>query len=411
MNTINIIDNFDQNILMENILLANQKKLLDFVLGIFEKDFGEKKLDELTIEYVENYFNKMKLINWDLFLRLINLKLEIDNFPNSIRYIIYKCSSQSSIKIIEFLLGLPKGLVHWENIDIHYILRIKKFYSSNFVIDEIFNSNIVDKDFWYSEYKDEKTNTIYSSISWLFIFGNDEQILKIIQSTPTLFDMSKIIKSNGIDTYIIYRMVSQKYIKSLEYVFENYKEINYEIIDKKIIIYRACEKNNIDIIKLLVKYKFDFNDNVIYNNCNGYNNDNNSLLKINSEEIMLYLIYKNNLTLNNDIFYHSIRKNWIRIITYYFESNQIEWDTLSYAWVLPRLIFNKHFEFATIVFKQSIHTCHSNIYLGLELYYMDPYGLQLYDFDQKSDQKSNQINNENLIISTKSDIEKIEKID
>ena len=396
MNTINIIDNFDQNILMENILLANQKKLLDLVLRIFEQDFGEKQQDELTNNYVENYLNKMKFINWDLFIRLINLKSKIYKFPNSIRYIIYQCSNKSNIKIIEFLLGLPKGIIQWENNDIYYILMTKNFYSSNFIIDKIFNSDIVNIDFWYNNYVNEQTNTIYSPISLLFISGKDEQILKIIQSTPTLFDMSKIIKSNGFDTCIIYRMVTEKYIKSLEYVFENYKEINYEIIDKKIIIYRACKTNNIDIIKLLVKYNFDFNDNMICDNNNNYN----SLLEINSEEIMMYLIYNNNLTLNNDIFYHSIKKNWIGVITYYFESNQIEWEILSYFWVLTKLTLNKHFEFATIVFKQCIITYHLNLYWGLELYYLDPYGFQVYDFNQEY--------NENLICDSNSNIEKID---
>jgi hypothetical protein len=74
MDTINIINNFDQNILMENILILNQQKLLDLIFRVFEEDFKDKTNEELTLEYVQYYFDKLTFINWNLMIRLLNLK-------------------------------------------------------------------------------------------------------------------------------------------------------------------------------------------------------------------------------------------------------------------------------------------------------------------------------------------------
>lgn len=37
MDTINIINDFEQKILMENILILNQKKLLDMIINLFNQ--------------------------------------------------------------------------------------------------------------------------------------------------------------------------------------------------------------------------------------------------------------------------------------------------------------------------------------------------------------------------------------
>ena len=52
MDTINIINNFDQNVLMENILILNQSKLLDLVIKVFEEDFKEITISDLSLDYL-----------------------------------------------------------------------------------------------------------------------------------------------------------------------------------------------------------------------------------------------------------------------------------------------------------------------------------------------------------------------
>ena len=71
--------------------------------------------------------------------------------------------------------------------------------------------------------------------------------------------------------------------------------------------------------------------------------------------------------------------NWINVIKYFFESNSIEWVTLNYSWVITNLTFHKHFDLVKIVLVQSIKTFYSNLYNGMELYYLNPYGYDIYD--------------------------------
>jgi hypothetical protein len=52
---------------------------LDLVFGIFNKDFQNKTIDELTIDCVKEYFNQLWFINWDLMIRLFNLKTSFYN--------------------------------------------------------------------------------------------------------------------------------------------------------------------------------------------------------------------------------------------------------------------------------------------------------------------------------------------
>ena len=71
--------------------------------------------------------------------------------------------------------------------------------------------------------------------------------------------------------------MSRKFSKALEYVFINYKEIDYSIIDKNNIIWRACVANDINTIKILVKYGFNFASHQ-YLNMKYYDNSLNIMI-------------------------------------------------------------------------------------------------------------------------------------
>lgn len=174
-------------------------------------------------------------------------------------------------------------------------------------------------------------------------------------------------------------MISRKYIKIVKYLFENKYQIDYELNPKKNIICRACYANDLDIVKLLVTNGFDFN--VCYDSDIG---GKNSLLLIKDEQILMYLIKKNNLRLSNEIFYHAIQNNWVSIITYYFESDSIEWETLSYAWVLKNLLLNKHFDFIKIVLQKSNQIFYSNLINSLKLYGLNPCEFNIYTYDDNN---------------------------
>ena len=233
MDTINIINNFDQNILMENILILNQLKLLDLVFRVFEVDFKNIPIEELTLEYIQTHFDQLKFINYDLMIRLLNLKTIFNNKnvkTNSIIYIISSCITKSHTKILEFLLELPKGLIDWDNIIIQekstfvHILSYKLFCSNENIVDKIINLDLDYLDFWYRVI-DSKT-----PIENLFENGNENQLLQIIKTKK--FDINKLFDTKdylfSYQTTIINILITRKFIKILEYIFENNYEINYE---------------------------------------------------------------------------------------------------------------------------------------------------------------------------------------
>lgn len=437
MDTINIINNFDQNILMENILILNQQKLLDLVFDTFEKDFKDKQISELTQDYVKTYFDKLQYINWDLMIRLFNLPTlfnveyiiprtyftnsnlhtglyndinynydydydEITQQNSSLEYIISKCLVTSHTKIIEFLLGLPKELINWENkLNILFHVMSKKLFCSNDnIIEKIINLDLDNSDFWYNcdKHKFEQKN-IYreSPIGYLFSNATENQLFEIIKKNifdiNKPFDLNILNKNNKIikcKKNIINIIIERKFKKILEYIFENNYEINYKINPKKNLINRACMANDLDIIKILIKNGFDFNG---YNNENDNDNENdnendNPIFLIKSESILMYLIKNNNLILTNDIFYHAIKNDWIEIIDYYFEKDIIEWETLNFPWVITLLTINKHFDLISILIPKSIITFYSNLQDGIEMYHLDPHGFWNYDSDNDSDNDS-----------------------
>lgn len=366
MDTINIINNFDQNILMENILIMNQYKLTDLVINVFKDDFKNKSINELTIEYVKEYFNQLKFINWDMFIRLLNLKCVFENNffgqTNSLDYIIRFSIMNKFTKMIEFLLGLPSNTINWYNrygINmIYYILSNKLFYSNENIIKMILNNDLINLEFWYKIIKSK------TALANFLSFGTEEQILNIIRKFN--FEINKSFISNGEETSIIECIIKRNFYNTLESIFENSSELNYDINMRKRIILNACETNNLDIIKLLIKKEFDFSD-CFYEN-------KNSLLKIKSEEVLMYLILNCNLVLSNDIFYMAVSNNWVGIIQYYFYSKSIDWNELNYVCVIPILLSNKHFNLTKKVIANSIFTFYYNLNYGLEKYYIDPHG-------------------------------------
>lgn len=91
MDTINIINNFDQKILMGNILVLNQKKLLDMIIEIFESD--ETNLTNKSVQEIIEFMDTLKIINWEMFLDLLNLNTNFfyrEHQTKSLYYLVEK---------------------------------------------------------------------------------------------------------------------------------------------------------------------------------------------------------------------------------------------------------------------------------------------------------------------------------
>lgn len=303
MDTINIINNFDQKVLMENLLMLNQKKLLDLVIKVFKEDFKEKTLDDLSIEYVKNYFNGLNFINWELFIRLLNLKStfiheeKINIILNSSEIINYHYHSlyylireHKSTKLIEFLLELPKELIDW---------NVKTILT---------NSNIL--------------ITFFSSPE---IFTNLNLINKIIKSD--LFDLKMWVEKNN---------------------------NNLTALDH--LIYFFSEEIIINFIELK---KIKLNEN--------------QLKKIKSEKIILYLMEKQDITMDSDIFNLAIENNWINVIDYYFEHGLIEWNKIDGISVAFWLFYHKNYAYAKIAYFNSSKRFFTDLQKEYDMYNLNPY--------------------------------------
>lgn len=378
----NSIDNiFDNNILTENILILNQSKLLDLIFDIFEIDFKEKTIKELTLDYVKSYFNQLKFINWNLMIKLLNMKrmIKIDSIKtNSLLYLISLCKNKLHTKILEFLFDLK--IIDWDkNIIIEIIEIIEIFPSKENLLFSIIKSDLLDFNFWLN------TNYNLYPYKCFLIKLNENHILHIIKTKK--IDINKKFNFCNferlqneqncelVNTYsinIFNYVIMKGYSKILKYIFEQKYVINYEINQQKIIIDRACLVNNFDSIKLLIKNGFDFNDNLIYYNKNGYKYINCSILQINSEEILLYLI-NNNLILTNDIFYHALKYNWNTVITYYFNNDIIKWETLYFCKVMYFLSIYKHYDLIKITIQKKLLLLNI-LHNDLTKHFLDPYG-------------------------------------
>lgn len=421
METINIINDFEQNILMENILIMNQEKLLEMIFDIFYDDFNDKTSEELTIEYVKAYFSKLKYINWELFVRLMNMTNKIYKniqgihgniqriYSNSFEYIISLCKLNSHLKILDFLLKIPKNIINWDNMigkDIYIgyeIISYPLFYSNEDIISNFLKLSLHDINFWYEAIDYNYDYKI--PINCLFQFSSENLLLELIKDNK--FDLTKPFILNDKDTCsftsenifpiiienVKYNsstpleiLIKRNFVKILEYLSENKYKINdrYELKIK--IIDSACKSNNIKIIKILTNSQFniDFNFSSYY----GYD----SILKIKSEEIMIYLIKNNNLILSDKIFYHAILNNWETIINYYIDTESIDWDKLNYPWVIINLSFRNKFYYSLYVLANGLANFRSNLHKEMDKYYLDPYGFE--NENNENDEDENEENNE-----------------
>lgn len=304
MDTISIINNLDQNVLMENLLILNQKKLLDLVIKVFEEDFKEKIFEDLSIDYVKEYFRELNFINWELFIRLLNLKstficeqrnsreTQICDYC-SLMYLIRKgVGEKKSTKLIEILLELPKGTINWDaksietnsNVLMMMIFHVSGFYKNLKIINKIIESDLFDLKIW------EEKN---------------------------------IYNRNAID-YLIYSQPEEIIIKFIEL--------------KK--------------IKLNKK----------------------QLERINSEKIVLYLMDKQDISMDTDIFMLAVENNWINVIDYYFQHGLIEWGHIDGILVVFWLLYYTNYSYAKIAYFNSAKKFLKNLEKEYDIYNLNPYG-------------------------------------
>lgn len=383
MDTINIINNFDEKILKTNLLILNQKKLTELVINIFENDFADIDDNEMTLEYVREHLNKQNFINWELFLTLLNLKstiqyeqhknmTKIERTCNSLMYIIYYFVNQNmpNYKMIKFLLKMPSELICW---DVHSqpfdsnILNIL-FYNytgDDEIIDLLINNNSFNKLWTHANNKNQCCPLAY-------LLCYNKNISQIIQ----LFER-KIIDIN--------EKIMWNYKMFLPIVFFIYNE-------------------NIKFIKHFIDFKVNLNDNSIYTqlgSCNkieifrilednGFdlmkkNDDNKLLFKIHdikSIEILEYFLEKKYFELYEQIFLNSIENNHRTIVNKFITEGLIDFYQISNVDLILILLKYGYFKILMNMFHDTFGKIYSNVYNGMEYYYIEEKELLFDDNDE-----------------------------
>lgn len=333
MDTINIVNNYDQKIITQNILITNQYKLITRCKNFFESGYLTK--ENLSVDEVQEYMNKQKFINWDLFIDLINLDFETycqgsKTKLNSLEYLI----ETKSTKTIEFLLNMDlnseQNTINWVSGEKNIFLLIFKNFNSNDTIIE--NSiELMVKNNWTHLF-DNKTNNFNNSILFYSVSKCSEtNIIKMLEN--------KLIKIDWKDNYsnnLIHWACKRNYIKLFDWIFSNYPD--NKLFDAKnkggrTPTHIACIKNNLVLVKLLeekniklsVDYDYDSKTHIHYAIKNG------------SKDLVLYLLKKyieSDMYFDPKLFYDIITFQDEEVVEYFITNTNLNINDTNLFWTM-----------------------------------------------------------------------------
>jgi hypothetical protein len=378
MDTISIISCFNEKILIENLLILNQKKLTDLVIEIFKNDFKDIDSDDLTLEFVKEYMDKQNFINWELFLRLLNLKTIFQyeyynsrlrypekRFVNSLLYIFHYLINQNyscNHKLIIFLLKLPEKMIYWNfysgpfNTTILNVLFSSDdiFESNNMVLDLLVSNSSIKNELW--GHIDEFYST---SVGAIFLIKCKNNLM-----IKQIFDQDKIkinqeLKLSDVVVYPIDCLIYSSNVECIKYLLD--LEV---ILDNENIYVQLSHCESVEVFRALDNYNF----NLLKKNFNG-----NLLLdvfNIRSEDVLKYFIEKEYVELYKQIFYNAVLNNYTEILEIFFTNNLIEYEKITSVVTSLRLFFGGNYGYAKNMFINILNSIYTNVYNGIELYYV-----------------------------------------
>lgn len=332
MDTINIINNFDQKILMENILMLNQKKLLDMLIEMFENDtIG---LSNKTVHETIDFFNTQKIINWDLFKELINLD---SSFYHQYRKTksLYYLVEKKSINLLKFLIKLDNGIVNWNsklfNDESNILFSIfKKLYWEEdlikLILDSKHFSGFEGRDNMYLQTNSNGKSPLY----WLVSKCSECIIMEAIN-----------IGILGLDWFdynsnqLIHWACKRSFLNLFYYLLENKVDLHQSNNLFRKPIHLACIKNNYLMVKSLIDHDVNLED---------YDRDlkrpiDYAIKYGNFELVKLLLdeeVYTEDNFINDVIEYQDIHT-----INYLIEDKQSYLTSSSFICVVTKLVFKK----------------------------------------------------------------------
>lgn len=340
METINIINNFEQKIITQNILITNQKKLIVRCKKLFESEYLAN--ENLLVEEVMEYINKQKFINWDLFIDLINLDFEIYKSGsttklNSLEYLI----ETKSTKLIEFLLTMDlnseQNTINWISCDKNvFLLLFKNFYSNDMIINKTID--LLVKNNW-THLVNNNTIRINNSVIFYSVSKCSEStVIKMLEQKLIDFDWKDNYSNN-----LIHWACKRNYQKLFDWVFTNYPDNNlFNVANKggRTPIHIACIKNNLYLTKSLeeknIEPKIDSNSktHIHYG------------IKYGSKDLVLYLLkeyIESDLYFGPELFYDVIAFQDEEVVQYFIANTNLNINDTNLFWTLGLCASKKYY--------------------------------------------------------------------
>ena len=346
METINIINNLDQKIIMENMLMTNQHKLLNLIKKIFESEYLE--INKMSLDDIIKHINLQKFINFELFIDLINLESEFQinrSKTNSLKYLI----ETKSLNLLEFLLDLELnfvpnlneeksdikqyGLIKWirkeENI---FGLIFKNLYKFDNIIDKLI-CLIMKNESYLNSFKttsfNKKSNAFYAISKCSEVI-----IIKLLEM--------ELIEIDWFDDYfngLIHWACKRNFVNLFNWIIENdpnaILNINKFNRGNRTPIHLACMKNSTDLIKILIDKKVnlkfvDLNGKYALNYAIKYTDLDMVKLLINN-----YIdLISNDVDFNLKIFYEIIEYQKESLIKYVMDEKLVNIEKTNLIWTL-----------------------------------------------------------------------------
>ena len=382
METINIINNFDSKIIMENMLITNQSKLLELIINEFEFGYLSNKDLVLDKQNVSEHLNKKKFINWNLFLNLINLNTtcysqKTKSKTNSINYII----SSKSIRLVEFLLDLTlknysngeTKLAEEEQIDWTgvFVNIIRQMYMSDTIINKLIDLVLADNQ--YRDLLNEKIHKDKTTLFYLVSKCSETIILRLVETNLIQWDWEDDY-ANGLIHWACKRNLTQL----LDLVIKNNLNLDKTNKGGKTPLHLACIKNNIGIVKLLVNEKVDMEQIDLVSNA-----PINYAIKYGKSELVKLLLDQDiSLGLDSsDIFYQIIKYQDVELVSYFIDTNLVDIDKTSWIWT--SILFGNKFMYSQLIqyTRKKIFVSTINFFINFSNYYDGKYIGDMFDDD------------------------------
>lgn len=373
--------------MIENILVLNQKKLLDNLIELFndielfnQQDFlnfveiENKQYDKVDeyIEFVKNKLKEKKIINWDMFISLMNLETTFLYKKKQTKTLFYLVDKKS-IGLLKFLflitnkydnlINLSSSITnnYYKEFNIIHYITLNMFDQDNLIFLIFCSNNKYIKNM--IELKDNNNNTpIYYVVS-----RSSEYLIKELISI-------NVIQLDWLDNFsnsLIHWSIKKNYISLLEFLILNGS--NLENINKsnRKPIHLACIKNNYLATKLLIENDVDLEAIDCYSN-----KPIDYAIKY-SDSCLVNMLLKKNIEFKTNIFEDVVNYQTNDIVDYFLGLDENNQEQISYLFetnffltnlkLLSKNYFYQAYKYSIIKINLSV----KNFLENLEDYYID----------------------------------------